>query len=319
MELKDQLGLLLGDFDHLKARVRHIELKTENCGDLIEVRCSYVAFRDGLPTFDEFVEVVSHHVTPFCLPRSYIRETIEKAKAGDHVQQGIAATTLSDRAKSLFIKAQKGSFRSGEGGEIVLYIFNEWLLHAPQIVSKMYLKTNHNMPVYGTDGIHARFDVPTKALHLYWGESKAHETLSSALSAALDSIVGFISDDGEKREIEIISNFLDVASWDDHARQALLEYLDPYSEASNERVSVYSCLLVFEHTYDVGEERAPATAEPTFVKEVSTAAAAFLDDIKAKLEGKGLGQRRFEFFLLPVPSVQGFRDRFQSKIGWPDD
>lgn len=319
MELADQLELLLGNFDHLKSRIRHLSFDTDVCGERTDVRCSYIAFRDAQPTFDEFIDVVALHVTSFCLPRSSISEASAKAKNGDHVQAGIAFTELTERAKSLFIKARKGSHRSGEGGELVLYIFNEWILKAPQIVSKMYLKTNHNMPVHGTDGIHAKFDVSTKTLHLYWGESKAHASLSGALSAALNSIADFVNDHGEKREIEIVSNFLDKGAWDGEAQQALLRYLDPYDELSNERIAVYSCLLVHEHSYAAKPSGSLADPEAAFVEDVRAAIEKFIEQLKDEIDGKGLALKRFEFFLLPVPSVQAFRDKFQARIGWPND
>jgi hypothetical protein len=319
MELSEQLELLLGNFDHLAPRIRHLEYETAVCGKRIEVRCSYLAFRDGLPTFDDFIEVVARHTIAFCLPRSEIKNATAKIAAGDHVQGGIIMDELAQKAKGLFIKARKGSHRSGEGGEIVLYILNEWLLKAPQIISKMYLKTNNNMPVHGTDGIHAKYDPAGKLLKIYWGESKAYKTLPSALGAALDSIAEFRDTGGESREIDIISSYLDVDAWDPEARGALMDFLNPYSDASNNRIPVHSCLLVFEKDYGGGLGEATENTEKDFVSDVNAAVESFIKTIKATIEERGLGARRFEFFLLPVPSVQSFRDKFQERIGWPDD
>lgn len=152
MNLAHQLDRLLGNFSRLSPRIKHLSYQTDACGDRINVRCSYIAFRDGLPTFDDFIEVIADHIIPFCLPRREIREAqalIARAK-DDHVEAGRIMTRLSEKARSLFIKAKQGSHRSGEAGEIVLYLLTEWLLHVPQVVSKMYLKTNTQMPVHGT-------------------------------------------------------------------------------------------------------------------------------------------------------------------------
>lgn len=224
-------------------------------------------------------------------------------------------TKLSDKARALFIKAKQGSHRSGEAGEIVLYLLTEWLLQAPQIVSKMYLKTSTQMPVHGTDGIHARYDGKSKTLYLYWGESKAHVGLKSALDSALESINEFIAGAYEKREIEIVSSQADFDGIGEEAKQAFLRYLDPYSTESNKRIAAHSCLLVFEFNPDLGD--VPALAEQVFVDEVNQAAHEFIEKIGSTVETKGLGAQRFEFFLLPVPSVQDFRDKFQARIGWP--
>lgn len=98
-------------------------------------------------------------------------------------------------------------------------------------------------------------------------------------------------------------------------KEALLQYLDPYAAESNKRITTHSCLLVFELNPDFGDDL--NGAEQKFVTEVNAAVQDFIKTIKTTVEGKGLGTQRFEFFLLPVPSVQSFRDKFQARIGWP--
>lgn len=315
MELEDKIAGLLGDFSKLSPRIRHLSFNTDACGDRIDVRCSYISFRDGQPTFDDFIEILADHIISFCLPRAEISAAQKEIAGADHVAASRVMRQLTDKARGLFIKAKKGSHRSGEAGEIVLYILTEWLLQAPQIVSKMYLKTNNQMPVHGTDGIHARYDAKTKRLFLYWGESKAHAKMSSALAGALDSISEFITGGNEKREIDIVAVHADFHGLDHDAKEAVLRYLDPYAEESNERVVMQSCLLIFD--YDFPEETAPEEAESLFVEQVNSTVESFIETIKTSVEAKGLGPQRFEFFLMPVPSVQKFRDKFQHKIGWP--
>ena len=126
-QFKSQLDGLLGDFSQLAARIKHLTFDTTSCGTHIDVRCSYIAFRDGTQTFPEFIETIADHIIPFCLPRQEIRKARKLILDGDHVSAGRAMRQLTDRARALFIKAKKGSHRSGEAGEIVLYIFNEWL------------------------------------------------------------------------------------------------------------------------------------------------------------------------------------------------
>jgi hypothetical protein len=315
MNLETQLNTLLGDFSELLPRIRHLNFDTTACGERIEVRCSYISFRDGQPTFDDFIDTIADHIIPFCLPRHEIRRARDLMVKGDHVKAGRLMMQLSERARGLFIKAKKGSHRSGEAGEVVLYILTEWLLKAPQIVSKMYLKTNNQMPVYGTDGIHARYDHNDKLLYLFWGESKAHATLTNALGSALDSIREFLEASHNKREIEIVSTHSDFDGIDDESKEALLKYLDPYAEESNERIETHSCLLAFEFSLPDGTK--PEDAEEKFKEQTRSAVEAFIAGIKNTVVGKGLHLQRFEFFLLPVPSVQAFRDKFQEKIGWP--
>lgn len=318
VDIAQKMALLLGDYSHLAPRIRHLDYDTSTCTDRIEVRCSYISFRDGVPTFDEFIEVVAEHTTAFCLPRTELTQANANIQSDPKASARIW-TALANKARGLFIRAKKGSNRSGEAGEIVLYILNEWILAAPQIVSKMYLKTNNNMPVHGTDGIHARYDSVKEKLIIFWGESKCHKTLASALSSALTSIKEFIDDAHERREVDIVSKYMDVDELDDDAKSAILSYLDPYSESSNDRITVFSCLLVFEHAGYYDDDIAPEELEAHFVEDVNTVANDFIANIRNAVKDRGLSARRFEFFLMPVPSVQDFRDKFQSKIGWPND
>lgn len=319
-EIAKKIESLLGDFSSLEHRIRHLEYDTEVCSERIEVRCSYVSFRDGEITFNEFMDAVSNTIIPFCLPRQQILQATEKMKStNDHVTISRTMSELHEKARGLFIKAKKGSHRSGEAGEIVLYILNEWVLKAPQIVSKMYLKTNNNMPVHGTDGIHAKFDQNLNKLIVYWGESKCHKTISSGLKDALASIKEFIDSGHEKREIEIVSDHLDLGKQGAEAQEAILQYLDPYTKQSNERITVFSCLLVFDAPKLKPATKGTDGIEAAFIKDVNKAVESFIGSIKKSTDETGLGSKRFEFFLVPVPSVQAFRDEFQTRIGWPDD
>lgn len=312
MEIKPDFQQLLGDYTKFDSRLKHLKYDTDVCGDRVEVRSSYISFRDDVPTFDEFVDAASNLLISFCLPRREIKTAHEIAKNGSAQDASIEFQRLSTKARELFMAAQKGSHRSGEGGEIVLYLLNEWILHAPQIVSKMYLKTNKNMPVYGSDGIHAAFDETKNRLLLFWGESKAHATLNGATTSALNSIKGFLKDAQEKREVDIIKDHYDLDGLSEKAIKAIMDYLNPYSEKSNERVTIFSCLLMYSSSVEDG-----VMSETDQIELFRSTTEQFIKGISDNISGKGLSATRFEFFLLPIPDVQDFRDKFQSKIGWP--
>jgi len=317
LKLEEHIGALIGDYSYLEHKIKHLSFDTSSCGARIEVRCSYIAFRGGEPTWDDFIEILSDQIIPFCLPRKEIIEALSGVCPQDISKSTRIIARLAGKARSLFIRAKKGSNRSGEAGEIALYILNEWVLKAPQIVSKMYLKTNTNMPVHGTDGIHARFDSKAKKLIVYWGESKAHKTLQSALTSAFESISEFVTNAHERREIEIVSSFVDLGECTKEAQDMFLRFLDPYDKASADRVAVFSCLLIYEGPalkYDCEDDE----TEDQFVRDINAVATEFIGGIMEKVRLKGLESKRFEFFLLPVPSVQEFRDKFQAMIGWPD-
>ena len=318
-DIKSKFDILLGDFSHLEPRICHREYDTTICSERINVRCSHISFRDGEVTFEEFLDSITDLIAPFCLPRSEIQSVQNKTQGANHVTAARLMTMLSEKAKSLFIKAQKGSHRSGEAGELVLYALNEWVLRAPQIISKMYLKTNNNMPVHGTDGIHARYDEQIRCLTIYWGESKCHRTLASALTDALKSIKEFITSGQEKREIDIVADHIDLGEFGEDAKEAILQYLDPYAQQSNERRTVFSCLLIFRYPDSDMSEIDAEEIEDWYISKIDTIVIDFIKKIKGKIQSQNLGSKRFEFFLVPVPSEVDFRDGFQKRIGWPND
>jgi len=316
--IEDKFKGLLGDFTHLKPRLRHLEYDTTVCSERINVRCSHITFRDGELTFEEFLDSIADLVVPFCLPRSEIQKVQAEASAANHVTAARLMSALTYKAKSLFIKAQKGSNRSGEAGEVILYALNEWVLKAPQIVSKMYLKTNTNMPVHGTDGIHARYDTEEKCLYIFWGESKCHASLTTATADALNSIKSFLSGEQQSREIDIISDHMDLGAFGKDAQEAILQYLDPYSEASNDRKTIFSCFLAFRFPEAGMENVDIEELEDWYINELNEVVEKFIKNIKDRVDYRGLSAKRFEFFLLPVPSERALRNGFQKRIGWPD-
>lgn len=315
INLEEILETLLGKYDSLSARLKHIDFSINDIYPRIAVRGSYLTFRDGLPTLEDFVTVVHRRITNFCLPREELQRTHDQAVSSTPDEAAEIWTAAVTRASQRYIKAKKGSHRSGEATEIVLYILLEWVLKASQIVSKMYLKTSSEMPVHGTDGIHARYDAASGDLFLYWGESKAHQTLDAAFGSAMKSLVEFVQLSKEGKEIELIHSHADLGEIDTKTKNAILEFFDPYAEKSNKRRAVFACLLVFNEPSlsNVTDD------EQKFVAHFKENAREFIASLKKELDDRNLFPRRFEFFLLPIDSVQALRDLFQQKIGWPND
>lgn len=164
------------------------------------------------------------------------------------------------------------------------------------------------------DGIHARFDSAKNKLFLYWGESKAHQSLSTALGSALDSIKEFIDNKQDSREIEIVSEFADIDSFSNETKSAFLNYFDPYAETSNERITVYSCLLVHTLETDISA-KGDVSFQEYYEGLIKSNVSQFMETVNERIKNKKLDGERFEIFILPVPSVQDFRDKFQQEIG----
>lgn len=139
---------------------------------------------NGNPRIEDLAKVLSERVIDYCIPRSRIKEAEAVLR---ETGSSSAFFRLGTEARDLFSRMQ----RSGEGGELLLYALLEYIIGAPQILCKMALKTNSQMHVHGSDGVHAKF-LPNGNLALYWGESKLHANPSSAIDSCFKSIEPFL-------------------------------------------------------------------------------------------------------------------------------
>ena len=302
---------------YLGARVRELAHTVAcTCGG-VTLRVHYPAFRGAECTAKELVDVLSLFITRFALPRSEVRALHAKQATTDPEDYELQVAQLRDKAIALFKKAHQNTKRNGEAGELLLYLLTEWLLGAPQLIAKMSLKTNPAMPVYGADGVHVRYCSETDRLLLYWGESKLYADVGSAIASAVKSITDSLKPEKIDHEIGLVDRHIEFSGLDPAAQQALLDYLDPFKEESNERVNVITCLIGFDFkTYDAVKNSDPLKAEQTFKHEVETNLAGWSKKLDKALAAAGLSQQKIEIFFFPLPSVSAFRDLFQDKVGW---
>src|SRR5215469_3016779 len=133
--LAHALQLLVGKHPHFQVRVKELPCNSVPELPRMRVRFHYLAFRDGLPSIDDFLEYLKDQLIYFCIPRKE-REEARRLVAANEEQMFQIIPRLSDKAKRLFIEAKKGEDRTGEPGELILFVLVEWALGAPQIVSK---------------------------------------------------------------------------------------------------------------------------------------------------------------------------------------
>src|SRR3546814_2556394 len=86
----------------------------------------------------------------------------------------------------------------------------ESVLRAPQLVAKMSLKTNSQMPVHGSDGIHFRLEKPGGELRLFWGESKCYQSVEQAILRAAESVAENLQHDKMSHELFLIEQHADL-------------------------------------------------------------------------------------------------------------
>lgn len=311
------LAALRRDYTKLAPRIRQLkhEVTCECAG--VTLHLHFPAFRQAKTTVQELVDAIWLHLKWFALTRQEIEAVSKLQTTLPFDELAAKITQLDDSAAKLFIKAHKATNRTGEAGELLLYLLTEWILGAPQIIAKMTLKTNPQMPVHGADGVHVRYCSETSRLFIYWGESKLYGDVGQAITAAATSIAKALGPDEIGHELQLVQRNIDFSGLGADGKDALLRYLDPHEEEYNERKDVITCLVGFD--FD-GFEKASAAGDQKAEEQFRALATAKLAEVAPKvaaaLKGAGLSTQSVELFFFPLPAVQEFRDLFQARIGW---
>jgi hypothetical protein len=243
-----------------------------------------------------------------------VHDAYGKVSAGEY---DALHADLHQRAVELFKKAQISTNRNGEAGELLLCLLTEWILDAPQILAKMALKTNPEMPVHGSDGIHVRFCAENNKLLLLWGESKLYTSVTEAIVSASESIKKSLQGTAVRHELSLVRRYIDFSGLSDEAKKAIKSYLNPFDDRSNERVNVITCLIGFDFKgYTSKSQFKHEDRESRFQIDLQTQLQKWAANISEMFQRHGVDGQRVEIFLFPLPSVAEFRKLFQQKIGW---
>lgn len=309
-QLEEYLSATKMAFDNLLSEVDH----TFKVGDLeVEARFYYIKFdANGRPRYNDFFEVIWRQILAFCIPP---KEIVEAKRLFEEENDPSLFVAINDKAKRLFLEAKN----TGEPGELILFLFLENKIKAPQIVCKMYLKTNNHMPVHGTDGIHMKYDKDTDTLYLYWGESKIYEKLSTALDECLNSIHEINTEDGTgrralDRDVQLITDHMKI--YDEDLKKVIKEYFNPASERRNHVVEVNACFIGFDWSK---MKNLNQFNQRNLISEFENAYMSRIEQIVNLLHDKLLNSQihhfRFHFFFLPFKDVQDLRNHFLNRLG----
>lgn len=315
-ELETALSTLKRDLSRLSAHLGTIAHTVQTDCHGLTFRLHYPTFRQSKPMIAELIDAVSLHIVNFCLPRKHVTELHElygKLSSEEFTEKFEA---MRQEAYDLFKRAHLATNRNGEAGELILYLLTEWVLDAPQIIAKMSLKTNTEMPVHGADGVHVRYCPDTGRLYIYWGEAKLYQNISDAIAEAAKSIGEALKDEKVKHEITLVKRYLDLSGLPAPAKAAMLSMLDPFGAGYANRHDVISCLICFDSDAFGVAQASQHDAEKAFHKLALAKLEEVAPKVAAVLKEKGMAHQPVEMFIIPVPSVARLRELFQDKIGW---
>lgn len=300
---------LTGDPEALDIHLTLVERDLSVGGHAVKIHCHCLTVDgNGRVQPHRLAEFMRNTVVDYAIPRSQVAA----AKARDLKYNSTEATTaLVERAKRSFTDLSK----TGEGGEMLLFLLAERFLKLPQILCKMALKTDTRMHYHGADGVYAGV-TSDGVLKLYWGESKVYKNVSTAINDCLASLAPFLiepdHEDAEReQDLVLLSDKADLTN--PELTDALKRYFDRTSVMSN-RVRYCGVALVGFDAPFYPAEHAQTVAD-TIVEASRQALAGWSGTIGTRLTAEKLSGMEIQLFCLPLPSAEGFRAAFLNAMG----
>lgn len=305
----DLESALTGNPEALEVHLTLVERDVSIDGNLVRIHCHCLSVDgNGRVQADRLAEFMRNAVVDYAIPRAKLAE----AKARDNKFNSTEAVAeLVERAKRSFTDLAK----TGEGGEMLLFLLAERFLKLPQILCKMDLKTNSHMHYHGSDGVYAGV-TPEGILKLYWGESKIYGDATTAIRDCFKSLAPFLveSDNEEaqrERDLMLLSDKAELGN--PTITDALKKYFDKTSVLSK-RVQYCGVALVGFDAPFYPKANVKAVAEE-IIEASRRELASWSASIGNRLKLEELDQMDIEVFCIPLPSADDFRGAFLKVMG----
>lgn len=266
-------------------------------GRKVKTLLVYLPIKNGVSSHDDFFEKIKNGILYNFV---FSCREIEK-KLG--VEDTNSAKRLFERA----IRKISQKTAKGELGELILFTLLDVYFKAPKILSKISLKTNPRMPVFGADAVHGQYI--NGEFRLYLGESKLYKSFKSAASEAAKSIK--TAKDKYSDEFDLLESYMDFPNIDSELEEKLLNLLDPFSENDISELIHSPCFIGFAEPEIIGQ----AVTEDDFVVKYSELALAYIGDFYHQVEHHGSNIEEVALIMLPFSCVDVLVDDFKAYLG----
>lgn len=210
---------------------------------------------------------------------------------------------LSKEARQKF---RDYSTNKGELGELFLYTFLEGNLGAPQILSKMSLKTTSGDYTKNSDGIHYLKVPNTDRYHLIFGEAKMYQDITSGFRDAFESISTHKS--GKEFEKSLISSQIESEFSDSEDRELINAILYPHETDSVIKVSdAFGIFIGFEIDDADGKTKTEDEYDEWVKMIIADTVKSKISTIEKQITSKGLVANNFYVYLMPFVDLDNTR------------
>jgi len=259
----------------------------------------------------DLIEFIDEKIVEYAIPK---KEIDEAKNYQDETGSPSKTIRLRKKAECLFTNLEK----TGEGGEILLYILVQEFLKFPQLISKMSLKTSGQLHYQGADGVHVGYDSVAKALNLYWGEAKMYADINQAISSCFSSIAGFLTNPYsyksiQERDLQLITSNLSANINDSELEDILVRYFDKDDDLSNNLLYKGVCFIGFDSDKYPDESSVKKKTEE-IKKEIEGEINSWHKKLSNKIKDNNLELKEIHIFLMPFPSVAEFRKYYLEEV-----
>lgn len=302
-------AILSGDPEELGVHLHLVERDIMIDGQNVKVYCHCLTTDgNGKVKIKRLAEFLRYAAADYAIPRT----RVEEARARDtKFRSTSAVAALHEKAKAVFTDLAK----SGEGGEMLLFLFAERFLGIPHVLCKMDLKTDSRMHYHGADGVYASVSDDGK-LKLFWGESKVYKDPTDAIRDCLSSLAPFLIEEdhlgsSRERDLVLLSDKADLGNPELSA--AFRRFFDTSSPLSN-RVEYCGVALVgFDADFYPDDDKKGALED--IVEAAKVGLEGWSTSLGRRLTAERLQHFDIHFLFLPLPSVDKFREAFLEAMG----
>lgn len=305
----DLVSALTGNPEALEVHLTLVERDVLIDGHSVKIHCHCLSVDgNGRVQPHRLAEFMRNAAVDYTIPRSKLAAAKQRDNKFNSTE---AVAELVEQAKRSFTDLAK----SGEGGELLLFLLAERFLKLPQILCKMDLKTDARMHYHGADGVYAGV-TKDGILKLYWGESKIYGDASAAIRDCLNSLAPFLiepehDEAGRERDLVLLSDKADLSNLT--LTDGLKKYFDK-SSVMSKRVQYCGVALVGFDAPFYPKDDAKAVAEE-IVEASRTKLTTWSSSIESRLKAEKLDQMEIELLCIPLPSAEGFRSAFFKAMG----
>lgn len=213
-----------------------------------QIRLLFVRFREDEPQVANFVELLADQLTNYVIPlrkrRAAYQAGISSPSGGDAAR---IAGLVREARRLLVAYDKEHPGRYGEIGELIAYVVAQHFLRAPQLCSKIALKTNAAMLVHGVDGLHARME-PDGTVSFFLLESKVVPDPAAASREFFGSVKKYREDRAAQlNELRLVLDLSNLDALEGDARDRAKAYFNEYADGADvlNRREIHVGSLVF--------------------------------------------------------------------------